>query len=181
MGLGRTRGYDANVVASPRVHDDKQAADRAHGFIIRGRDGVGVVKDRNRFGHTDTVFAKVDSGFARVIPLKAHSSSVRTRCAYVNLGLWRDAGACGAAGAALNCPAPTPPLPSPYARTSCWPLGESWPGSLRPLSAGYTCDVLSMAGKFLSHVLPAILRPLRVLWNQVIGFVFLVFAVLARG
>lgn len=30
--------------------------------------------------------------------------------------------------------------------------------------------------QFLQHVLPAIIRPLRVLWNQVIGFLFLVLA-----
>jgi hypothetical protein len=30
------------------------------------------------------VFAKVGSGLARLIPLKAHTSSVRTSCAYVN-------------------------------------------------------------------------------------------------
>ncbi len=32
---------------------------------------------------------------------------------------------------------------------------------------------------FLSHVLPRIIRPLRVLWNQIIGFVFLALAVWA--
>ncbi|MGC9972357.1 MAG: hypothetical protein ABSE56_17380 [Bryobacteraceae bacterium] len=30
--------------------------------------------------------------------------------------------------------------------------------------------------QFLQHVLPAIIRPLRVLWNQIIGFLFLVLA-----
>jgi succinate dehydrogenase hydrophobic anchor subunit len=30
--------------------------------------------------------------------------------------------------------------------------------------------------QFLQHVLPAVIRPLRVLWNQVIGFLFLVLA-----
>lgn len=33
--------------------------------------------------------------------------------------------------------------------------------------------------QFLHHVLPGVMRPLRILWNQLIGFVFLVFAVLA--
>ncbi|MCX6622709.1 MAG: hypothetical protein NTY38_16910 [Acidobacteria bacterium] len=33
--------------------------------------------------------------------------------------------------------------------------------------------------QFLHHVLPGVMRPLRILWNQVIGFVFLVFAILA--
>lgn len=35
--------------------------------------------------------------------------------------------------------------------------------------------------QFLHHVLPGVMRPLRVLWNQLIGFVFLVFAVLAAS
>src|SRR5580692_5017773 len=42
--------------------------------------------------------------------------------------------------------------------------------------------VTPMAGvvnKFLGHVMPGIIRPLRVLWNEVVGFLFLVFAVLA--
>ncbi len=39
-----------------------------------------------------------------------------------------------------------------------------------------------MAGivnKFIGHVMPGVIRPLRVLWNEVIGFLFMVFAVLA--
>jgi hypothetical protein len=39
--------------------------------------------------------------------------------------------------------------------------------------------MLRLAKQFLAHVLPGVMRPLRVLWNQLIGFVFLVFAVLA--
>jgi hypothetical protein len=31
-------------------------------------------------------------------------------------------------------------------------------------------------GVFLKHVVPAILRPMRTLWNEVIGFLFLCFA-----
>ncbi|MDX2154303.1 MAG: hypothetical protein SFV54_26415 [Bryobacteraceae bacterium] len=38
--------------------------------------------------------------------------------------------------------------------------------------------MFSLARKFLAHVLPAVVRPMRVLWNQVIGFFFAVFAVL---
>ena len=30
--------------------------------------------------------------------------------------------------------------------------------------------------RFLTHVVPAVLKPLRTLWNEVIGFLFLVFA-----
>jgi hypothetical protein len=30
--------------------------------------------------------------------------------------------------------------------------------------------------KFLQHVVPGIIKPIRVLWNEVIGFVFLAFA-----
>ncbi len=33
--------------------------------------------------------------------------------------------------------------------------------------------------QFLAHVLPAVARPLRILWNQVIGFLFLVLALMA--
>lgn len=38
---------------------------------------------------------------------------------------------------------------------------------------------VSRGRQFLHHVLPAVMRPLRVLWNQIIGFVFLVLAVWA--
>jgi hypothetical protein len=34
-----------------------------------------------------------------------------------------------------------------------------------------------MLKKFLHHVLPGVIKPLRIVWNQVIGFLFLVFAV----
>ncbi len=33
--------------------------------------------------------------------------------------------------------------------------------------------------QFLQHVVPAVMRPLRILWNQIIGFIFLVLAVAA--
>jgi hypothetical protein len=33
------------------------------------------------------------------------------------------------------------------------------------------------AGTFVRHVVPAVLKPLRSLWNEIIGFLFLVFAV----
>ena len=32
-------------------------------------------------------------------------------------------------------------------------------------------------GLFLSHVVPGVVRPVHILWNEVIGFVFLVLAV----
>ncbi|HEY1204077.1 MAG: hypothetical protein ABSH46_21065 [Bryobacteraceae bacterium] len=35
------------------------------------------------------------------------------------------------------------------------------------------------ARQFVAHVLPAVIRPLRVVWNQVIGFFFLALAVAA--
>ena len=35
-----------------------------------------------------------------------------------------------------------------------------------------------LIAKFLSHVLPGVVRPLHALWNEVIGFLFLCFAVL---
>lgn len=36
--------------------------------------------------------------------------------------------------------------------------------------------MLKMAGKFFHHVVPGVIRPLHVLWNQVIGFFFLAIA-----
>jgi len=36
-----------------------------------------------------------------------------------------------------------------------------------------------VVNKFVSHVMPGVVRPLRVLWNEVIGFLFIVFAVYA--
>jgi len=33
-----------------------------------------------------------------------------------------------------------------------------------------------LARKLFSNVLPAVVRPLRILWNEIIGFFFLVFA-----
>lgn len=36
--------------------------------------------------------------------------------------------------------------------------------------------MFSLAGKFLKYVLPGLIRPMRVLWNQLIGFLFLVLA-----
>ena len=38
--------------------------------------------------------------------------------------------------------------------------------------------MLATAKKFFSYVLPGVIRPLHILWNQVIGFVFLVLALL---
>jgi hypothetical protein len=32
--------------------------------------------------------------------------------------------------------------------------------------------------EFLKHVIPAVLKPARILWNEVIGFLFLVFGVI---
>jgi hypothetical protein len=37
-------------------------------------------------------------------------------------------------------------------------------------------DKHSKAGRFLEHVVPGVVRPLRVLWNEIIGFVFLCLA-----
>jgi hypothetical protein len=36
--------------------------------------------------------------------------------------------------------------------------------------------MFALAGKFLHHILPGVIRPVRVLWNQLIGFIFLVLA-----
>lgn len=39
-------------------------------------------------------------------------------------------------------------------------------------------SMVKLARQFLGHVLPGVIRPLHVLWNEVIGFLFLVFAVI---
>jgi len=36
--------------------------------------------------------------------------------------------------------------------------------------------MFSLAKKFLGHVIPGVARPLHILWNQVIGFLFIVLA-----
>ena len=36
--------------------------------------------------------------------------------------------------------------------------------------------MFSMAKKFLGHVIPGVIRPIHILWNQAIGFVFIVLA-----
>jgi hypothetical protein len=38
-------------------------------------------------------------------------------------------------------------------------------------------DPKSKLGLFISHVMPGVVRPMRVLWNEIIGFIFLVIAV----
>ncbi len=38
--------------------------------------------------------------------------------------------------------------------------------------------MLKLARKFLGHVLPGVVRPLHILWNEVIGFVFICLALL---
>ena len=37
--------------------------------------------------------------------------------------------------------------------------------------------MFSMVKSFFGHVMPSIIRPIHVLWNEVIGFVFIVLAV----
>jgi len=37
--------------------------------------------------------------------------------------------------------------------------------------------MFSLGRKFLSHVLPGIMRPLRILWNEMIAFVFICLAI----
>ena len=39
-------------------------------------------------------------------------------------------------------------------------------------------DKNSKVGMFLSHVVPGVMRPMRVLWNEVIGFIFIVLGVI---
>ncbi len=38
-------------------------------------------------------------------------------------------------------------------------------------------DPKSKLGLFISHVVPGVARPMRVLWNEIIGFIFFVIAV----
>ena len=38
--------------------------------------------------------------------------------------------------------------------------------------------MLSLAKKFLGHVVPGVVRPIQILWNQVFGFFFVVLAVI---
>ena len=38
--------------------------------------------------------------------------------------------------------------------------------------------IMRLVTKFIRHVLPGVIRPLHILWNQVIGFLFLVIACL---
>lgn len=39
-------------------------------------------------------------------------------------------------------------------------------------------DKRSTLGRFMEHVMPGVVRPLRVLWHEVIGFIFIVLAVI---
>ena len=39
-------------------------------------------------------------------------------------------------------------------------------------------SVLKTGKQFLQHVVPAVIKPLRVLWNELIAFVFLAFGVM---
>lgn len=37
-------------------------------------------------------------------------------------------------------------------------------------------DRRSKVGRFIEHVVPGVVRPMRVLWNEIIGFIFLCLA-----
>ncbi|MCU1339129.1 MAG: hypothetical protein JWO19_4710 [Bryobacterales bacterium] len=39
-------------------------------------------------------------------------------------------------------------------------------------------DKRSKLGRFVEHVVPGVTRPLRVLWHEIIGFIFIVLAVI---
>lgn len=39
-------------------------------------------------------------------------------------------------------------------------------------------DKRSTLGRFIEHMMPGVVRPLRVLWHEIIGFIFIVLAVL---
>jgi hypothetical protein len=38
-------------------------------------------------------------------------------------------------------------------------------------------DKRSKLGRFVEHVVPGVVRPLRVLWHEIIGFIFIVLAI----
>jgi hypothetical protein len=38
-------------------------------------------------------------------------------------------------------------------------------------------QAVRVGGQFFKHMIPAVIKPARTLWNEVIGFLFLVFAV----
>ncbi len=40
-------------------------------------------------------------------------------------------------------------------------------------------DLARQAGKFVKHVVPAAVKPVHSLWHEILGFVFLLFAVIA--
>jgi len=39
--------------------------------------------------------------------------------------------------------------------------------------------MLAIGRKFMTHVLPGIIKPLHILWNEMIGFVFICIAIIA--
>jgi len=39
--------------------------------------------------------------------------------------------------------------------------------------------MLSIGRKFMTHVIPGIIKPLHILWNEMIGFVFICIAIIA--
>jgi hypothetical protein len=47
---------------------------------------------------------------------------------------------------------------------------------MRKLFATMALSMGAMIRSFLAHVLPRVMRPLRILWNEMIGFLFLVIA-----
>jgi hypothetical protein len=38
-------------------------------------------------------------------------------------------------------------------------------------------DKRSKLGRFVEHIVPGVVRPLRVLWHEIIGFIFIVLAI----
>ena len=71
-------------------------------------------------------------------------------------------------------------VPSPEA----WIRGRSLKaqGAVKEVPGACFAKMMSMGmvSKFLGHVVPGVIKPLHALWNQVIGFLFLVFALLDR-
>ena len=42
-------------------------------------------------------------------------------------------------------------------------------------------DLARQAGKFVKHVVPAAIKPVHSLWHEIIGFIFLAFALIVTG
>ena len=83
MNFGGACRDNSDALSTPSVGHNEQSAGCPHAecdvplfmrirFVIGNGDGIWIVKHRDGFWHTNTVFPKVDSGFAVLIPLETH-------------------------------------------------------------------------------------------------------------